>query len=382
MLNGHSKKITESPAPSQLSAASTPVRNGTSSSGITISGKRIEVDGLMSEFQKLLGDNWDKYRDAVTLFLNGRLTRVELQEELDPILDSTTVRMHNQFLLAIYANALRDAPQGESAMFIGWSKKSGGEEGSSAMARGDSQLAKLKENVMELSIRERKRIKAIAKEAPKRVPMPSTVTATRQAMLPRIPLQNDATNNNNIAARQGSPGLQAQKAGEKEATPTAPSSAAAALGNPVMWAQDIIHSYEAPLATEVYELPDNDSLNTRILGICLEHGLLNGLDSQVPEVMAIGLEHYLRDLVQNALDQTRRRKKPGKEDVLSAVDMSQVLETSASCFVELGGPTYRLQNSMLVDEESVPGEETEGVKYDKATSPELQALLNELIGTN
>lgn len=36
-------------------------------------GKRIEIDGMMSEFQKLLGSNWDRYRDTVTNFLIGMI---------------------------------------------------------------------------------------------------------------------------------------------------------------------------------------------------------------------------------------------------------------------------------------------------------------------
>lgn len=97
--------------------------------------------------------------NSIFIFV-GKLTRVELQQELDQILDKNSTRMHNHFMLANFANALRDGPQGENGMLTAWSKK---QKGSSRNVKGDSQLAKLKEDILELSVRERKRIKAIAK---------------------------------------------------------------------------------------------------------------------------------------------------------------------------------------------------------------------------
>lgn len=114
---------------------------------------------------------------------------MELQEELDQILDKNTIYMHNHFLLANLANAFRDPPPGERGMLNGWTKKH--KDTSRKDVKGDSQLNKLKEDIMGLSVRERKRIKAIARESGKRAPIPSTITATRQAMLPKIPFVND-----------------------------------------------------------------------------------------------------------------------------------------------------------------------------------------------
>lgn len=172
---------------------------GTGSSGVhtpskTSGNKRIDVDNIMSDFQKALGDNWDRYREVITQFLIGKLTRGELQEELDHVLDKNTIHMHNHFLLANLANAFRDPPPGERGMLNGWSKR---QKDPSRNVKGDSQLTKLKEDIMGLSVRERKRIKAIARESGKRAPIPSTITATRQAMLPKIPFVNDKEKLNN-----------------------------------------------------------------------------------------------------------------------------------------------------------------------------------------
>jgi hypothetical protein len=52
------------------SMASTPSKTGNSS---TPAGqKRIDVDGIMTEFRKRLGDNWDRYREVLTHFLIGK----------------------------------------------------------------------------------------------------------------------------------------------------------------------------------------------------------------------------------------------------------------------------------------------------------------------
>lgn len=37
----------------------------------TAVNKRIDVDRIMAEFQKSLGDNWDRYREVITQFLIG-----------------------------------------------------------------------------------------------------------------------------------------------------------------------------------------------------------------------------------------------------------------------------------------------------------------------
>jgi transcriptional coactivator HFI1/ADA1 len=349
--------------------------------------KRIEMDSMMAEFQKNLGSNWDRYRDVITLFLIGKLTRGELQQELDQILDKSMIKMHNRFLLANFANALRDGPQGENGMLTAWSKKS---KDSSRNVKGDTQLAKLKQDIMELSVRERKRIKAIAKESGKKAPVPSTITSTRQAMLPKIPFINDKEKL--LAQQQKASQMQAQTNVQtptpsqipQQQTQQQQNAATTNNTNPVAWTQDIIHAYETPLASEAYELPDQDALTTRMLGISLEHGLLQGVDRQCPEVLQIALEQYLRDLVQQVVDTVQWRKKPG-ENILTAEDLSRVLESSATSFVEPSGPTYRLQDVVLTDEdtlmEDAPPQSKPGQNTANNENAGLNNLLNEILSS-
>lgn len=371
----------------------------TTSPSVNASTKRIEMDSMMAEFQKNLGQNWDRYRDVITLFLIGKLSRAELQQELDLFLDKNMIKMHNRFLLANYANALRDGPQGENGMLTGWSKKS---KDSSRNVKGDGQLAKLKEDIMELSVRERKRIKAIAKESGKKAPIPSTITATRQAMLPKIPFINDkeklqaqqkVQQNNNVqaptqsSAQQQQPGTPSQPSTptSNNNTNTTTTTTSTNNANPIAWTHDIIHAYETPLSSENYELPDQDALTTRMLGISLEHGLLQGVDKQCPEVLQIGLEQYLRDLVQQVVDTVKWRRKPG-ENTLMAEDVARVLESSATCFVETSGPTYRLNDVILSDEDtlmddSIPDDMNGGTNTNNNSNNNsgLKNLLNEIL---
>lgn len=110
-----------------------------------------------------------------------------MEEELQNILDKKTLRLHNRFLLANLTNALQESPGHGSLK--GWSRKQRGEEG---YTHQDGELKKLKSDIMGLSVRERKRIKAIARD--KKPTQPSTIIATRQCMLPKIPLLNEGEN--------------------------------------------------------------------------------------------------------------------------------------------------------------------------------------------
>jgi hypothetical protein len=70
--------VQASPAPSTKPATPIPPINGTAhtvaNGGLSPSLselRRIEVDGLMTEFRNVMGANWDRYRDVITHFLTG-----------------------------------------------------------------------------------------------------------------------------------------------------------------------------------------------------------------------------------------------------------------------------------------------------------------------
>lgn len=94
--------------------------------------KRLNMEKMVEEFSGLLGkENWSKYAQIISLFILGKLSRKELVNELDliftpppesqqqgnqaPVSRGLFIRLHNQMLLAILANSLRDSALGESA---------------------------------------------------------------------------------------------------------------------------------------------------------------------------------------------------------------------------------------------------------------------------
>lgn len=86
--------------------------------------------------------------------------------------------------MANLTNALQDSP-GSDNYLRGWnSKYRNGPYG----VQVDDQWAQLKKDIMGLSVRERKRIKAIAKDPPAPNLSQATAIATRQNLLPRIPI--------------------------------------------------------------------------------------------------------------------------------------------------------------------------------------------------
>ncbi|ANB14643.1 Hfi1p [Sugiyamaella lignohabitans] len=270
-------------------------------------------------------------------------------------------------------------------------------------------------------------------------------------MLPKIPFINEkdkaklqsggtaasgAAGSGSSAATPASPNKQNKGASPAVDTSSSSSNNNHSLANPMVWTQDIIHSYEAPLASEIYELPDNDSLNARMLGISLEHGLLHGIDNGVCDIMIAGLEHYLKDVVQQIFDKARLRKIPDSantsifeqssprtasvsgaasaltepiskrggsisqttnpfsapatslagsfEDTMTAEDMAMALDTAPHSFVEMTGPVYRLKNTMLTDEESAdPAERPPTPMFNShiESQPEIANLLKDIMSS-
>jgi len=150
--------------------------------------RRVDVEPLMKELHRRLGPNWDRYRDAVTDFVIGQLNRAEFDDELDGIVVGGTIKLHNQFMLSVLTNALRDPPPNTT---LEWSRKR--KDPTKAATRGDPRIKTLKAEVMAIPAKERRRIKGSAKEAAKRhtVVHPSCMLESRVAKLPRIPIVKD-----------------------------------------------------------------------------------------------------------------------------------------------------------------------------------------------
>jgi transcriptional coactivator HFI1/ADA1 len=125
---------------------------------------RIDVEPLYVAVKGAISDaDWSIYKATIRDFLLGRLNQEEVSSRLDRILSTPALEhAHNQFIVAIYQNSLRDPPEPGTASWaddkvVG--KSGAGGKGASAAA--DEAEKRLKFEVMQLARRERKRLKGI-----------------------------------------------------------------------------------------------------------------------------------------------------------------------------------------------------------------------------
>lgn len=121
---------------------------------------RVDVEPLYSAVKSAISDaDWTTYKNSLSSFLLGNLNQDELSQRLDRILTTPALEhSHNAFMMGIYANLWRDAPEAGIASWVSSSDKP-----SSGVAKGtgDESEKRLKHEVMQLSRRERKRLKTI-----------------------------------------------------------------------------------------------------------------------------------------------------------------------------------------------------------------------------
>lgn len=121
---------------------------------------RIDVEPLYTAVKASISDaDWTIYKKALSFFLLGNLNQEELTHKLSKILTTPALEhAHNALFTAIYGNIWRDAPEPGIASWVSSSDKptSGTVKGT-----GDESEKRLKHEVMQLSRRERKRLKGI-----------------------------------------------------------------------------------------------------------------------------------------------------------------------------------------------------------------------------
>lgn len=330
---GQANAQSSTPTLTQTSISSTNFKKSPSS-------KRIEVENLANDLQEKLGSSWDNYQTTISSFLVGKLSRKELTLILNDLLvDPKMVRMHNQLLLANLANALRDGPNSQTAK-SGFGSNNTNKKKKNDRVKASSQYEKLKKDIMALPIRERHRIKTLTRESGKTRMVTSMLTATRQSLLPKVPFVTDQENKDNIKPK----------------------------GNTAEWTQDITHALQSLLGTETYSLPDMDVLKTRMLGIAREHGLIGNISKDALDIVYLGLETYLKQIIDCAIDTVRyRRIKYSKQDYFDDAGFNEfpnkrqkrtilTAEDMFDCFnlfpflVEENGPICRLNTLQLNDD--------------------------------
>jgi transcriptional coactivator HFI1/ADA1 len=121
---------------------------------------RIDVEPLYSAVKGAISDvDWTTYKASLTQFLLGNLNQEELSFKLGKILNTTALEhAHNSLVAAMYANIWRDAPEAGIASWVSSTDKP---SSSTVKGQGDESEKRLKYEVMQLSRRERKRLKGI-----------------------------------------------------------------------------------------------------------------------------------------------------------------------------------------------------------------------------
>jgi transcriptional coactivator HFI1/ADA1 len=126
---------------------------------------RIDVEPLYVAVKSSISDaDWATYKSSISSFLLGNLNQEELSARLDRILVTPALEhAHNQFIMGIYANVLREPPEPGTAS---WADdkimgKVGGAGAKGSGSQGDEAEKRLKTEVMQIGRRERKRLKAL-----------------------------------------------------------------------------------------------------------------------------------------------------------------------------------------------------------------------------
>ena len=298
---------------------------------MNINGKnqRLDLGSMIEEFIELLGkDSWIKYSQLISRFMLGKLSRKELNREFDSLfgppvnqqkkltsnilyppvkkqaddlqsIDGTTnnkeptqivnslqrpklIRLHNQLLLGIFTNTLRDSPLGGSDKSWGFGS-SMGSKGLKRVNKHNSQIETYKKIVMSLPMSDRNRLKTITKEAGKRGFIYCAVLQDRLTNIPKIPIVTNQETLKRVKANN--------------------------LKTPLEWSQDIMNGFNAPLATDNYSLPDTDGLYLKMTGIAREHGLVGSVDTSCVDMLSVALDHYLKKIVEFGIDSLRYRTK-------------------------------------------------------------------------
>jgi transcriptional coactivator HFI1/ADA1 len=120
---------------------------------------RIDVEPLYTHVKSAISDvDWTTYKKSLSYFLLGNLNQEELSHALGRILTTRELEhAHNALVSAIYANIWRDPPEAGIASWV----SSGDKPATSVKGTHDESEKRLKFEVMQLSRRERKRLKTI-----------------------------------------------------------------------------------------------------------------------------------------------------------------------------------------------------------------------------
>ncbi|KAF2203115.1 hypothetical protein GQ43DRAFT_439117 [Delitschia confertaspora ATCC 74209] len=252
-----------------LSSKSLPALNTTTKQTAkpAVTAPRIDVEPLYTTLKSGMGDaEWSDYKVAVSKFMMGNLNQTELSHSLRKILRTPSLEhAHNQFIVAIFGNIFRDPPESGVASWVSANDKP--TTGTGNKPAGDEAEKRLKHEVMQLSRRERKRLKMIQQS------------------------QGDGWDRFQEEMMEY----------HRERTIRIPEVGMAGAGGfqKTNWDLEIRRRYAQPLFTETHEFPDTDSIAARMVPIAYENGLPGGAALDCAAFMNIATETYIKEALSN-----------------------------------------------------------------------------------
>ncbi|RKF58677.1 Transcriptional coactivator HFI1/ADA1 [Erysiphe neolycopersici] len=229
---------------------------------------RINLEPLYMALKVAIGENWPIYKDALVKFLMGNLNQAEFSAQIDHFIVTPTrekEHLHNKLVSAIYGNTTRELPDHNVATWVSANDKPF--IGSSKPSSGDAAEQRLKVEVMQLPRKNRRKLKQLVRNEVEPQEVFSNIFGESRRPKP-VPKLIEP-----ISASVGG-GFQMTNLDV-----------------------EIRKKYVQPLASESGEFPDTSIIESRMLPICYETGIVSGHASDAPHFMSVATETFIKEVL-------------------------------------------------------------------------------------
>ncbi|KAJ4303229.1 hypothetical protein N0V90_002122 [Kalmusia sp. IMI 367209] len=236
---------------------------------------RVDIEPLYTAVKAAISDaDWAVYKTSLSSFLLGNLNQDELSQRLDRILSTPALEhAHNALVMGMYANVWRDSPEAGIASWVSSTDKVGS---GVVKGTGDESEKRLKHEVMQMSRRERKRLKTLHQGG-----------SAGSGTFDFAPV--DAV---------GGIMMEYHEARRVKLPEAGPATAAGGYGK-TNWDLEIRKRYTSSLFTETHEFPTATTISHRLLPIAYEFGLPQGHTQDCAEYLNIATETYIKEALTN-----------------------------------------------------------------------------------
>ncbi|RKP35090.1 transcriptional regulator of RNA polII, SAGA, subunit-domain-containing protein [Dimargaris cristalligena] len=257
--------------------------------------RRKDLVTIKQQLADALGDNGPLYWKALTEFVTGKLNRQEFDFYAHLYIPAAHVYLHNAFILATIHNAHRDdvpPPLDATHRPVEWSRTTAAEA-----AAGDDQVI----NIAQQQANRRQKLKNLLK----------SMSKTDRRMLRQLYHKSDGVGGDSTLMRAGSllppppPLLLPPETCQAGRRPILPIPMDQLLPTTVA---DYARGVQAPLCSDHMGIPPVDALRDRLTAISLEHGLVDGVTNECIEIILLGLDAHLRNVVSNCITKIRSNR--------------------------------------------------------------------------